>query len=70
MAGVGRWARPLGIVLTVLVLVPTIVTGVVMGQYAPIVVAVVVCALAWLLAGLLWRRFADLVVWLKHGSRP
>jgi hypothetical protein len=70
VAGVGRWMRPLGIVVTVLVLVPTIVSAIMFGQYAPIVVAGIVCALAWLAAGLLWRRFARLVAWLRYGSRP
>lgn len=70
VAGVARWLRPVGIVLTVLVLVPTIVSGIAFHQYAPIIVVLVVCALAWLAAGLLWRRFAGFVAWMRHGSRP
>lgn len=70
VSGIARWIRPLGIVITALVLVPTLISGVVFDQYAPLVVMVVVCAAAWLAAGLLWRRFAGFVASLRHGTRP
>lgn len=70
VVGVGRWARPVAVVLMVLVLVPTAATSILMGQYAPLIVGILVCAGLWFLSGRAWHSFADFVVRLRHGQRP
>ena len=68
--GIGRWLKPLGIVLTALVMIPTAVSAVMVQQYIPIVVIGAICALTWLLAGRLWRGFARFIASTRHGPRP
>ncbi|MFC0674519.1 hypothetical protein [Brachybacterium hainanense] len=68
--GIGKWGRPLGGILVVMVMGSTSVLSVMGDQYLPILVMTGVCALGWWLCGRLWHSFAKLVVWLNHGSRP